>query len=220
MAQLVKTVAGLAIASVKTVNGLAIASVKTVNGLDNTSGGGGGPSDDFNRADGTLGANWTTVTGATAFGIVSNKAVPTNLSNDCAAVWNADTAPNDQFSQAVLTSTGSSAGNGPGVIVRGSAAGETYYRAIAAVSGGNNIEVGKMAAGGSYTQIAIRTATFVDGDILKLAVTGTTLRVFVNGVQAGADITDATYSSGQYGIGYSSTSTTATVDTWSAGAYP
>lgn len=41
MAQLVKTVGGLAIASVKTAMGLAIASVKTVNGLDNTAGGGG-----------------------------------------------------------------------------------------------------------------------------------------------------------------------------------
>lgn len=40
MAQLVKTCAGLAIASVKTFNGLAIASVKTIAGLDNTSGGG------------------------------------------------------------------------------------------------------------------------------------------------------------------------------------
>lgn len=36
MAQLVKTIGGLAIASVKTVGGLAIASVKTVAGLDNT----------------------------------------------------------------------------------------------------------------------------------------------------------------------------------------
>jgi len=42
MAQLVKTIGGLAIASVKTLGGLAIASVKTVAGLDNTSGGGGG----------------------------------------------------------------------------------------------------------------------------------------------------------------------------------
>lgn len=40
MAQLVKTVNGLAIASVKTVDGLTTASVKTINGLDNTSGGG------------------------------------------------------------------------------------------------------------------------------------------------------------------------------------
>lgn len=43
MAQLVKTCAGLAIASVKTFNGLAIASAKTIAGLDNTSGGGGTP---------------------------------------------------------------------------------------------------------------------------------------------------------------------------------
>lgn len=41
MAQLVKTIGGLAIASVKTVNGLAIASVKTIMGLDNTAAGGG-----------------------------------------------------------------------------------------------------------------------------------------------------------------------------------
>ena len=40
MAQLIKTIDGLAIASVKTVNGLANASIKTVDGLDNTSGGG------------------------------------------------------------------------------------------------------------------------------------------------------------------------------------
>lgn len=41
MAQLVKTVQGLSIASVKTVQGLAIASAKTIMGLDNTSSGGG-----------------------------------------------------------------------------------------------------------------------------------------------------------------------------------
>lgn len=39
MAQLVKTVMGVAIASVKTVDNLAIASVKTIMGVDNTSGG-------------------------------------------------------------------------------------------------------------------------------------------------------------------------------------
>lgn len=40
MAQLVKSVNGLAIASVKSVKGLAIASVKNMRGLDNTGGGG------------------------------------------------------------------------------------------------------------------------------------------------------------------------------------
>lgn len=42
MAQLVKTIQGLAIASVKTTQGLAIASAKTIIGVDNTGGGGGG----------------------------------------------------------------------------------------------------------------------------------------------------------------------------------
>lgn len=41
MAQLVKTISGLAVASCKTVSGLAIASCKTIMGVDNTSGGGG-----------------------------------------------------------------------------------------------------------------------------------------------------------------------------------
>jgi hypothetical protein len=40
MAQNVKTVGGLAIASVKTIDALAIASAKTIMGVDNTSGGG------------------------------------------------------------------------------------------------------------------------------------------------------------------------------------
>lgn len=43
MAQLIKTVGGLAIASVKTINGLAIASVKTIGDVDNTSAGGSDP---------------------------------------------------------------------------------------------------------------------------------------------------------------------------------
>jgi hypothetical protein len=43
VAQLAKTLNGLAIASVKALNGLAIASAKTINGLDNTSSGGTSP---------------------------------------------------------------------------------------------------------------------------------------------------------------------------------
>jgi hypothetical protein len=75
MAQLVKTMAGLAIASVKTVNGLAIASVKTVAGLDNTSGGGPPFSYDFTGADLSAwdSAKFTTLSGLGAPNIVSNQ---------------------------------------------------------------------------------------------------------------------------------------------------
>lgn len=62
MAQLVKTMAGLAIASVKTVNGLAIALVKTVAGLDNTSGGGGGAPEFYQAASGSTGPSQSITT--------------------------------------------------------------------------------------------------------------------------------------------------------------
>jgi len=54
MAVLVKTIDGLAFASVKTRNGLAVASVKSVNGLDTTSGGGSGASEDFTTDPGDI----------------------------------------------------------------------------------------------------------------------------------------------------------------------
>lgn len=60
MAQLVKTISGLAIASVNTIQGLAIASAKTVMGLDNTSGGGATFDDDFSGgAQNPIAGNWT-----------------------------------------------------------------------------------------------------------------------------------------------------------------
>ena len=71
MAVLVKTLNGLAYASVKTRDGLAVASISKINGLDATSGGGGTNFllDTFTDADGTnltahtgeLGATWTQV---------------------------------------------------------------------------------------------------------------------------------------------------------------
>ena len=61
MAQNVKTVNGLAIASVKTWNGLAIASAKTILGVDNTAGGAAYPNVQLPpTADGTIGDDYTT----------------------------------------------------------------------------------------------------------------------------------------------------------------
>lgn len=65
MAQLVKTVQGLAIASVKTTQGLAIASAKTILGVDNTGGGGGTPT--FVQDDGSSFDPWGTAR-STTFG--------------------------------------------------------------------------------------------------------------------------------------------------------
>lgn len=66
MAQNVKTVQGVAIASVKTVQGVAIANVKTIQGVDNTGGGSdpwitSNPATSWrNNFDGGVGSNFTT----------------------------------------------------------------------------------------------------------------------------------------------------------------
>lgn len=65
MAQNIKTIQGITLANTKTCQGIAIANIKTIQGIDNTSGGSGAAfSDDFNRANGALGANWSAYAGA------------------------------------------------------------------------------------------------------------------------------------------------------------
>jgi hypothetical protein len=63
----------------------------------------------------------------------------------------------------------------------------------------------------------VRTGTFSNGNTLKLSVTGTTLKVFINGVQAGADATDSSISTGTFGIGYSGISSGTMLDDWDGG---
>lgn len=65
MAQLVKTVSGLAIASVKTGNNLAIASIKTIQGVDNTSGGGNLASGEYTMTGNVTEGDWALQGGAT-----------------------------------------------------------------------------------------------------------------------------------------------------------
>lgn len=181
--------------------------------------------DDFNRANSaSMGANWTTVTGvnlnANGFDIVSNTAQPALRTMDSMELWNAFSFPNDQYAQAALTMTGTTTGIGPGVFVRGTTATNgPCYRATATKSATNNVEVLRQDATPAYVSLGQRTTTWVDGDVLRLEVQGTTLRVYQNGTQLGADITDSTYASGSAGIVYSASSATVPqIDTWEAGS--
>src|SRR5215831_9177895 len=74
-------------------------------------------SDNFNRADGGLGSNWTTVAGTSAPKIVSNTlraGTPGALNS---AYWSASTFGADQFAQASLPGS-SGTQYGPGIAVR------------------------------------------------------------------------------------------------------
>ena len=75
--------------------------------------GSGTVSDNFDRADGGLGSNWTTVAGTAAPQIVSNTARAGTASTLNSAYWSASTFGNDQFAQASLPNSSASQ-YGPG----------------------------------------------------------------------------------------------------------
>src|SRR5579863_1167033 len=67
-------------------------------------------SDNFNRANGGLGSNWTTMTGTNAPQISSNLLQPGTANTVNAAFWTANSFANDQYVQAKMpASTGSTA---------------------------------------------------------------------------------------------------------------
>jgi hypothetical protein len=59
--------------------------------------------DNFNRADGALGSNWSTITGLNALIISNNAVVVETFESWSGAYWNADSFNNDQYSQAKVS---------------------------------------------------------------------------------------------------------------------
>lgn len=162
-------------------------------------------SDNFNRPDGALGANWTTVYGDTDNRIVDNQvesslasgAVPVSLT-----VWNT-TPGNDQFSKAKIISLNSSFVTYVGCRMSGSQATFTGYTAYV---NGDDYYLDKTASGGAVTNLITQMTAgdFADGDLLELECVGTTLSIYRtrSAVRTLIDsTTDATYASGKVGIG-------------------
>ena len=119
-----------------------------------------------------------------------------------------------------MTESGGGAGSGMGVLVRADGS-RNFFRAVASHAAADNVEFG-VRTGGAFTPLGTRTTTWVDGDVLRIEVSGTSpniiVKVFQNGSQLGADATGATGpDSGDPGIAYSSTSTSAVVDVWEGG---
>ena len=179
-------------------------------------------SDNFNRANGALGANWTNQSqGANNVQIASNQ-VEATLANDFeAAFWSAITWPNDQFSQATLIRGDTSGQSGGGPIVRVSSSAFTMYYVFATEGTPGTIQIAKIVAG-SFTPVSTVTPNVSANDVLLLTVQGTTLRCFQNGTQA-TSVTDAAISSGSPGLsvnpGFGSVVTDAEVDNWSGGDF-
>ena len=165
--------------------------------------------DNFNRSDGPLGANWTQGPGA-ALAIVSEYARASAGWADCSMYWSADTPSAGQYAQCVeLLMVG---GNGPGPTVRHSA---TDFVVLCADTDWH-IE---WYNGGSFTQIGSTYATTpLANDIAKITANGSTFKGYVNGTERISGSNASAPSSGNGGL-YSMTNSDS-IDNFEVGNLP
>lgn len=159
--------------------------------------------DDFNRADGGLGANWSEA--ATAYTdnqpvIVSNEVKSGGEgSYDNASYWNANSFANDQYAKARISALPASGTSLMGVMVRGN--GTDYcFNQYKRDSGSNKSRIYWFNAG-AYTAIALQnTTTFATNDTIELEVEGTTYTMYKNGVSILSGSNASAPSSGSAGL--------------------
>ncbi len=199
MALLVKTVNGLAYASVKTRNGLAVASIKSINGLD-AAGVVITASDNFTRANenpivGIVGCLWTNgITGYNSMELNSNIARSTVAAIGGAIVTTPDFTAYPNHSATVTLGTNNQS---PGCFVRMTVSGNGYRLNY---NSGSSVRISLITAGvASAIGADFGVSAPANGVTLKLEVNGTTLTAYRNGVSLGSR-TDSTYSSGSPGM--------------------
>lgn len=174
-------------------------------------------SDDFNRANGALGANWTTITAADAAPtIVSNAVVGgTGISTwGDGALWTANSLTNDQYAQVDATY---SAITDAEVLLRANTAGTQGY--ILAWEGAT-VTIYEMPTNAVLVTDPGTNPTS-GTHTLRFEAEGTALRGYIDGVLV-VSTTDATWSAGSAGIGFfrPSAGTGYTIDNFEAGDYP
>ena len=156
-------------------------------------------SDDFNRADGSLGPNWTAISdGAMA---ISSQAVTGTVNVDTGEIRTAETYASDQYSQIEVTSTQLTGGQWIGPAVRLQSSGQDGYLGIYYWNFGNPQLRLYVRNAGSYTQLgsSYSSGALAAGTQLRLVAAGNTIAFLENGVQRIA-VTDGTFTGGAPGI--------------------
>jgi hypothetical protein len=147
--------------------------------------------DDFDRANGGLGANWTTVD--TAPTIVSNECAGGDAGGSSLAYWSADAFNADQYGQ-VVVGTGGNPNGSPATRL---AATRGYLLSANTA----NVHLYRLDGNESFALLQSNSGTgVVVTDVLRLESEGSTHRVYKNAVQQGTNQTDGTYASGSAGV--------------------
>lgn len=189
-------------------------------------GGGGGPteiaSDDFNRANGTLGANWTDInTNWGSFSVLSNQAEGGGLADDCAmAVWaGSGTFSADQYAQVTCYGLGYNGANyriAACVRINDTEANRDCYL-IELVDDGSSTRTIRIReyTNGSVANLSTTTATIGNGDVIKIQVSGSDITGYLNGdIISALTTSDSTLSDGTPGMMLANGML---LDDWSAG---
>lgn len=166
--------------------------------------------DDFNRVDSaTLGPNWTAMTGTA--GVTTNQAGPLtfDVNGQSLQRYSAISWPDDQYSQLTVVDNASASGCA-GPAVRCSSVAATCYSANCNTGAGKLFKI----VAGVGTQLGVFPAT-VAGDVVRLAIWGTRLFVYINGVVV-LQVSDPTITSGSAGINCGA-ATARRWDNWSGG---
>lgn len=152
-------------------------------------------SDNFNRAnENPLSSPWASVAGVGALRVVSNMVANSGTDTDCAMRYDGVAWPADHYSEVVV---GAAVPQDAGPGVRISTSGQNGYFANAYDGW---LHIFKWVSGVPTTVADLAELGPANGDAFRLAVAGNVLRVFVNGVQRGADATDSSLATGQPGV--------------------
>ena len=169
-------------------------------------------SDNFNRADGGLGANWTPISDG-GMSIASQQVVGTaaQVTGD---TWTANTFGSDQYSEVQVTSTPMSGIQWIGAAVRVQSSGQNGYVGIYSWNSGSPVLELFERSGGGWTQLgAYSSGALAAGTKLRMVALGNSISFMVNGVQR-IGISDSSLSGGAPGI---MAFDSATADNWVAG---
>lgn len=178
----------------------------------------------FTRAnEDPIASPWVAGAGSDRMTLASNAMAPNTPAADAWAYYDGSISwPNDQYCKLKVFVTGTAGGgSGAGPMVRKAAgtSDASRYELIVDHAASNNCTLRRRDSGGTPTDIVVFTQAWSEGDVWELRVQGTTLSVWLNGVQVSTNQTDATIASGFPGGTYSSTETAASLDNFEGGDF-
>jgi hypothetical protein len=156
--------------------------------------------DNFTRANGGLGANWTTTTGLPAPVISSNTVIPGGTQGSgSGAFYNGVVWPNDQYSTVTLGTLDSFGEAGSAVRISASA-NTQYFCQVKHQGAGVTVQLAKFVAG-VFTVLASGTFTVNSGDTLTTQAIGSNISCVQNGGSTAIlSAVDSSITSGNAGL--------------------